>query len=439
MLVRSKIENTLFRKWESLNNKTERPTFFYVISQINTGWGVVVPEIIGVLKHSIRNKYSVYFIADRLSSFKTLELFDIGLHLNIINREKFIRLAELEDISNFFALSIGNSNILKQYCQTDPTINTLFTEVPSFHWPFGDLLRCIIHDTEFVHPDFLLNKSGIAEFERLVSSGISCQDREIKLTIPNINLAKDLLRTHDSPRFVLSVRDAPAFHGLDRNTVPEELDQLLLEASKFTKVVDLIGTSPSKLLRSVINKHSAKIKVIDHTYSDYHSYHSDTDDARPLLQSYLLAAPSIKLLCQNGIIAIPSAAGQLFGIFNSVCIFHPWIHDALVVPRIFSYNTKLSPTKAFLHGLCCFTGKHWALERTLPSQKVVYSAIENLLIQYKSSNPCFIRDQSAYNPRLLNSIRRYLQKSPEIVEHFTLSQFGTHLIQDNEGTPIRFA
>lgn len=380
MEIASQIRNSLLKKWKSIRPMGEMPVYFYVVSQSNTGWGVVVPEMLGVLKHAAQNQYCVCFIANPGSNTETLRLFDIGSNLNIWGRETFLQISKLDKISQLLGHSAGNAGQLKEVCTKDQSIRQLFPEMPNFDWPFSDVLRCIIHSTEFVHPAFTLWRSIYANFENLTLHGMLPGEKPLKLSQPNTQLAQQILGSDESKRFVLSVREAPACHGLDRNTNPEALDQLLLIIKKFTRKVNLIGTSPGKAITAVLKKHSDAIKIIDHTYTSYetHELHSENNQglSKHLVQSHLLSTENIKLLPTNGIVVIPLAAGKLYGAYDTPNIFSPWVNQALIIPRRFRFAPDLSPIQAFITGLTNRGGSEWIFDRYPPSLEATLSAFE---------------------------------------------------------------
>lgn len=444
MDIISQIRKTLFFKWKSLSTNNDLPVYFYVISHANTGWGVVVPEMLGVLKHAIHNRYCVYFIANPASNTETLKLFDIGRDLNIWARRLFLESSGIDRLSLLLAESVWNSDNLKQHCAANPIIRQNFLETLNFHWPFGDILRCLVHSTEFVHPTFNLARSTYANFENLTVGGMQARGNPIKLTTQNMQAAHKILGDDNSNRFVLAVREAPVHHGLDRNTNPEGLDQLLLTVRKFTSKIDLIGTSPGIALSAVLKKHCEALTIIDHTYSEYeaHALHSEDIPGirrRHLIQSHLLSTTNIKLLPQNGITLIPLAADQLHGVYDTPNIFNPWAHSTLTIPRRYSFAPDLSPIQAFVVGLTTLRGKEWILDRNPSSPEATLSAVENLWHNQISGDPNMLFKKSIFNPKILPTIRKELFHATDIAKYYDLIDFGSHLIQDKAGKPVRYA
>lgn len=241
----------------------------------------------------------------------------------------------------------------------------------------------------------------------------------------------------------MSVREAPACHGLDRNTNPEALDQLLLIIKKFTRKVNLIGTSPGKAITAVLKKHSDAIKIIDHTYTSYetHELHSENNQglSKHLVQSHLLSTENIKLLPTNGIGVIPLAAGKLYGAYDTPNIFSPWVNQALIIPRRFRFAPDLSPIQAFITGLTNRGGSEWIFDRYPPSPEATLSAVENLWHNQISGDPNMLFKQSIFNPRILPIVRKELFHATDIAKYYDLIDFGSHLIQDKAGKPVRYA
>ena len=438
-----KLKKVLFKKWQAQTSKCDVQFYFYVISQNNKGWGVVMPEMLGVIKHSIANNYRVCFIANPGSNVEVLRLFDNVSCFDIWERFEFIHLAEVEIYARQLEISIGNSDKLRQLLIGNLGFNNLFPIIPDFNWPFSDLLRCIIHNTEFVHPDFTLFQSNFTHFTNLCFSGFESKNMQIKLKHENILKAQQLLKVDDSPRFVLTIREAPAYHGTDRDTEPEELDQLLQEAAKFTNKINLIGTKPSTKLISVISKYDSLIKIFDHTFTHYEvANYSQTDsngNEKQLINTYLLTTPNVKMIAPTGIVTLISASGQFYGIFNTPNIFFQHQSHVISCPRRFSQLPNLSPLKAFIFGLSTMPDGEWFWERFPANPVVVFSAIENLLNQINSSDLDYLHTESIFNPKLLNTIRKELVSSPKILEHADLSNFGAHLIQDMPGQAIRYS
>jgi len=438
-----KIRSTLFKKWEALTYENNIPVYFYVISQGNVGWGVVIPEMLGVIKHSKDQNYRVCFIANQGTNIETLRLFENISDFELWERLQFIHDAEIETYNSQLGLSVGKSDQLRHLCINNLNLSNLFSKIPDFNWPFSDLLRCIIHNTEFVHPDFVLSQSNFISFVDLTRNGINSKDRPIKLKYENILQAQKLLKVDDSPRFVLSIREAPAYHGTDRDTEPEELDQLIQEAAKFTNKVHLIGTRPSNKLISIFSKYDSLINFFDHTFSHYEVKNYNQTDSigneKDLINTYLLTTPNVKLLAPTGIVSLPSASGQFFGIFNTPNIFFQNQYHMIACPRRFSHLLSLSPLKALIFGLTTMLEGNWFFERCPASPVVVFSAIENLLNQINSSDLNYLHTQSVFNPKILKTIRKELEFSPKILEHADLRNFGRHLIQDMPGQAIRYS
>ena len=159
--IELKLRSALLKKWEALTYENNIPVYFYVISQGNVGWGVVIPEMLGVIKHSKDQNYRVCFIANPGTNIETLRLFENISNFELWERWQFIHVAEIETYNSQLGLSVGRSDQLRHLCINNSNFNNLFSKIPDFNWPFSDLLRCIIHNTEFVHPDFVLNPQKV--------------------------------------------------------------------------------------------------------------------------------------------------------------------------------------------------------------------------------------------------------------------------------------
>jgi len=438
----NRVRSALDKKWREISVRVACPVYFYVISSINKGWGVVVPEIFGVLKHARARGYHVCFIATEGSHIETIRLFEIGVRIDVLDREKFIVSSGIESHSSILAQPAWNNRQLLTYLAEDLDIGAILRNTPEYHWPFSDLLRVMVHSTEYVHPEFAMDRAQYSAFEKITLHGLIAGSSPMRLTLNNINLAKHFLRVDGSPRYVLSVRQAPPSHGVDRNTSPEDLDQILRILSNFTSKIDLVGTRPTGELCNVIRRHSSHVRVLDHTYDAYEAYAPREDDMvsaqKHLVQSYLLSTANIMFMPQNGMVVIPSACGLMHGVYGSSSIFHPWQRHSLVIPRRFRFAAHKSAVKAFIYGLASKGDTGWVHDRISCSDGVVRAGVENLLKHYISDSPRTIYDDTVFMPGLVQAVRRLLPYSPQIKHHFDLVDYGSHLIQDAEGLPIRY-
>lgn len=440
MDLESRLNTALFRKWQKLSLNSHKPIYFYVISEGNTGWGVVVPELLGVLKHARYHDYEVCFIANEGSHTQTVRFLSIGANLRIWSRSSLIELASVEPESRFLAAQAWNSDQLRSLSSNVNAISYVHGQLPAFHWPFGDVLRCMIHSTQFVHPDFTLQRSTYRDFEQLTTCGFLDRNTAVEMTPANRELAARLVGEKEGPRYILSLREAPGHHGIDRNTVPEALDKVLSELTRFTSEVDLVGTTPSLTLGSILRKYTNELKINDHTINGYEAIVGSGSfelHQRLLVQTYLLTTSNIKILGHNGIIVLPCAADRMYAIYSTPYIFISFIRNALVIPNAFEHAPKVSAVKALLHGLSTNLSTEWYKKRLSPANEIFNSAIVNLLQTYSATGEV-LRESAVYNPRLLQETRRLLNHSRQLSD-VDFGDFGSHLIQDRPGLPLRYA
>ncbi|MCP9775679.1 hypothetical protein [Cyanobium sp. WAJ14-Wanaka] len=440
-ILLNRVRNALDKRWRQLAKNSHVPTYFYALSSHNQGWGVVVPEILGVLKHASVHGYRIQFIAKEGTHTTTIRFFDIGEELAIWDRDQFIFQAGLELYSSILSQRAWNKQEILANFSQNVEIVSLLDQNPNFRWPFSDIFRILVHSTEYVHPAFAQSRSIYSIFESLTVNGMVAGENPISLTSHNKVLARTILGNYVQPRFVLSVREAPLHHGgTGRNTTLEDLDQVLSILCKFTKSIDLIGTSPGKVLSSIIQKYSSHFKIQDFTHGNYETYPIDNLSPKNieshLLQTYLLSTPNVKLLPQNGIAVIPSATGQMAGIYGTPNIFNAWMKDVLLMPQRFNYAPNKSPVKAFIYGLNCNYGESWAYDRLPCAYGVLQAGIENLLAHHLPGSEYCIRKNAFFDSKLLLATRRSINLVPNIKADFELVDFGTHLIQDSFGNPI---
>lgn len=442
-MLLNRIRNAMDIRWRHLTKRDTIPIYFYIISNHNRGWGVVVPEILGVLKHAKEHGYRPCFISKEASHTATIRFFDIGQDILVWDRDQFIHEAGLETLSATLSQPAGEKNFLLSNLAHLEEIRPLLDQCHDYNWPFADLLRFLGHATEYVHPDFGLERSSYSEFARITLKGLVAGNSPITLARHYQDVARSLLVDDKEPRFVLSIRQAPPHHGSDRNTSPEELDQTLATLTRFTKSIYLIGSSPRDALCKVIRRYSSQVKIYDCTFSAYeaHTFEQDIDagQSRHLLQSYLLSTPNIKLLPQNGLVTIPSASGQMHGIYGAPYIFNPHQKDVLVIPQRYSFAPELSPIKAFIYGLSTMPEGEWIFGRIPCKRDVLHAGIENLMAHHSSASGSYMLDHSVFNNTLLPVVRRNLCYASQIRKHLNQIDFGTHFIQDSSGLPLRYA
>jgi hypothetical protein len=161
------------------------------------------------------------------------------------------------------------------------------------------------------------------------------------------------------------------------------------------------------------------------------------------VQSYLLSTNNIKLLGSNGLFVLACASNQFTCFYDSANIYMQKMHNALYIPRRFSFAPDLSPLQALVFGLTSLERSYWHLKRLPPSSYATFSALETLVRHYESDDPLQIFREAVFNPRLLPTIRRYTAHLPSefIVSSclFDMNDFGTSLIQDKPGAAIRYA
>ena len=425
-------------KFESM--AIAKQIYYYVISDCNKGWGVVVPEILGILKHAKRKRYKLVLITKPGNHTETIKLFEIGKDLIVYNTDKLYEDCGLANQKRLLEARISDSNLF--YENQDHFGDLRFEmNVPEYSWPFGDLLRCIVHSTELVHPDFHLGRCNFSLFEQITVEGMKGDIEPLSLRDSVRMKGENHFRNKLLP-FVVSVREGPETHGgINRNTTPEGLDMLLEEVKEVTDEIELIGTMPKKKLREVLRSHNINLKINDYTYKEYESINLNKGvsmSENHILQTYLLATKSVKLLCENGIVAIPQAAGQVQGLFDADNMFQPYLDKAIVVPKGYGSNGKLSASKALIMNMISCENHNWIENRVPMKAPVVKGAIQNLMKLTLNYSQEEVESVSRYKPNLLRVIREEMINNPTIKDRLGYEVFGSHLIQDEEDKAIRF-
>jgi hypothetical protein len=126
----------------------------------------------------------------------------------------------------------------------------------------------------------------------------------------------------------------------------------------------------------------------------------------------------------------------MFAIYSTPHIFNAFIHSVLVIPNAFEHAPWFSPVQAFLDGLSTSPSTDWYTKRLTPPREVFHSAIENLLNNYNAREES-LHAAALYNPRVLQETRRLLKQSGQLTD-VDFGNFGSHLIQDRPGLPLRY-